>query len=281
MARKKKQSNIHRIHHHVKSGAHAVKRGAHSFAKASLLVAGFVFGVLLLTALSVGLKYELLFRKVDGKIFQVVNEHSTGTGFQVRNPKTNKTFFITNHHVCRDTDGKTVVADVNGKLVRLQILKQNEPNDMCIATPIPGIVGLEPNTDAKGSLFMIDGFGYGIKDISFGKFIRTFTRTFPLAPITAKKQYLAMYDIYTMTKEECQGDGYSQKSVETQAGKLLVCFATQTSLMGTMKSYPGNSGSPIVNLNGEVVSLVWGAMMPLNNAISVPIQKFIDLSSDL
>ena len=266
----------------MEKGLSIAKNGLHSAAKLGVLFSGFVVGLVLLGVIAVGIKFELLYNKVDSRVFQVINETTTGTGFQLHNPKTNKTFFVTNHHICAKANGDTLVVDVNGKLTEIHILLRNEPNDMCISEPLPGIKGLEPTTSVKGAIFMIDGFGYGIKDIKFGKFVQKFTRRFPIAPITKVSEYWPKFKVQTMTEAQCKGDGYSIGPVRLKTGgEIMACFGTQTSLIGTMKAYPGNSGSPIVNLDGDVVSLVWGTEEPLFVSLSIPIQKFLDLSAKL
>lgn len=203
--------------------------------------------------------------KFDGMSKSVVeltspSKNLEGTGF-ITTGKSGKPVLVTNFHVCNSSKDE-MLASRMGEIEDLHThtLVRDSDHDLCIMTPVPGVplkIGREP---PKFSMLYIVGH----------------PRFRPQTPTTG---------YYTSEREQemvypFNLDGSCPPNTEVyrhifSSGCLL------TTVMGdvTATVFPGNSGSPIVNEEGELVGVI-NSNDGMNYGSFIPVRYLKNLLKD-
>lgn len=193
--------------------------------------------------------------KKEDSIVKVLNQPRTGGG---TGWSTNSVFhgpvIITNHHVCEvQSDNNVTIETETGNVFIRPILKRSFEHDLCM---ISG-VGLPPMQLAKNPAI---------------KFDRLSVVGHPLlAPSTLTEG--------TYVGDVIEQIGYNAKDEKCDPPSRFIdggffgsfCVLDMELSLTTVPVYPGNSGSPILNKDGDVVGVVnsadtrtrYGAFIPL------------------
>lgn len=203
------------------------------------------------------------------KVFNLADK-TAGTGFQFLAPS-GKPYILTNHHVC-DPIPKDLMMEVEteaGLLYKTRILKISDQADLCLLEAAPGVHGLElgPEPRAGDYLMVVGHPNMKPTQIKAGIMIR-------LAPYTTRQDARADYP--------CTRAGERKGFVPVGTFNPVfkeVCYSTYMANQTNLPVYPGNSGSPVVNLAGKVVGIAYasdlsthreGAVVPM-----AEIQNFV------
>jgi hypothetical protein len=98
-----------------------------------------------------------------------------------------------------------------------------------------------------------------------------------LNPITGSAGYLVA-DVPVQIIEDsvsvadCKGPGLSVEQVVDFFGLTNVCVHTFDAQLTNAQAFPGNSGSPAVNANGDVVGVVFATDARTSHGYIVPLQ---------
>jgi S1-C subfamily serine protease len=147
-----------------------------------------------------------------------------GTGFQVKAPS-GKQVTLTNKHVCSGSKDGYLYAEIAKKeTVKLKIRDISKSYDLCVLDPIPTKM---PLSLASSSSLRENAYLIGHP---------------ALRPLTYKYGYLIGYkDIY----------------VAAPCPVFRFCINSYKSVIFDISSYPGNSGSPILDKWGNVISVLF------------------------
>lgn len=184
----------------------------------------------------------------------------SATGFEVKAPS-GKVYTLTNAHVCGlGKDGIVMIEDkkFSGRLIPKRIIEVYQNNDLCLVEGLQGYEGLTIANNADiGDLVWAIGYplGQGL-NISTGRIkdygnLLVMDQETPIAECTGPYKHVEKLDFIIMTEDICVVQRYSQNT--------------------DVATFPGNSGSPLVNVYGNVVGVVfasdntthWGATVPL------------------
>lgn len=211
-----------------------------------------------------------LYQNTSNAVVRIVkpsNHRLGGTGFQVK-AKSGTQYTITNRHVCALAENGYVEARMNdedSRYVRLPILEVSTNTDLCI---LPALTG-----DSALSV----GSGLGIGD-------SVYVVGHPLlehVSITKGKatnfQIIELIVGENIAKEICE-EKYSGKFIDLSGslfdilmGMQSVCVAPVKSLRTTAPTFPGNSGSPLINAYGNVVGVIFAGNNIINWGYAVPL----------
>lgn len=188
-----------------------------------------------------------------------------GTGFFVK-AKSGKILIMTNHHVCnigRDT-GRLLVDYYNG-VATVKILKQYETNDLCL---------MEAPDDVRYGLSVAKSIRKGEQLYAMGHPLLE-----PLAITEGEisgNVILRMADAVNVTKEQCTGKGYEFTQIDNlflnMFGLLTVCERVLDVQSSTINILPGNSGSPVVDIYGNVAGVIFAAVESGVHSYVVPLK---------
>lgn len=190
-----------------------------------------------------------------------------GTGFQVETPS-GKPVIVTNSHVCENAsaDEKTIfVFKDDEKMVR-KILKIDDASDLCVVEGWPNDPGLKVGKDVKD--------GQGVREIGHPG----------LGPLkTADGEVLGRTDVDIMhhmmptgqkgldkllnvSKKPCKGPKYEIRKHDTtmlgifQIKNVPLCFVREKNAIKVdAPTFPGNSGSPLIDKEGTVVGVIFAS----------------------
>jgi len=200
-----------------------------------------------------------LYQRVGTKTFRMLNPdnlNSGGTGFSVKTPS-GATYTVTNAHVCNMTDRPYIVAEQEGSSQRVSILEISQRADLCILSTVSGQTGLSLAASAPQTEHIhIIGHPY-------------------LQPLSLRSGYINGKDFLTISycrmvnanrnlqlasePVDQNADVYPRPQApnEENYGQDPSCVKRLYSFFSDAQSAPGNSGSAVINDNGEVVGVLF------------------------
>lgn len=188
--------------------------------------------------------------KVSPSVVSIHNPkevRSGGTGFHMK-AKSGKTVIVTNAHICgmKDEHNEVLVFDKlhSGRYISRRVIEVYPNNDLCIMEALPDYPALELG-DAPELSDNVTAIGYPLLealDISSGR-IKSFHPVQLLAEDTPLDQ--------------CEGGRFHKQTVNILFFSIEACFEDFDASNTSVVIYPGNSGSPLVNLYGNVVGVIF------------------------
>jgi hypothetical protein len=196
-----------------------------------------------------------------------------GTGFHVLAPS-GKTYIMTNRHVCNlAIEGKMWVKNKT-QSKSLKVITSSDSFDLCLIEPLPGIDGIKVgDTPVEGQA------------VSYAGYPRLQPRTFESGEIAGTKMLTIAAGVVgkDITEEQCQTKDSSIAQVPEiltllskaqvdqdlspwadhplfKNGKMVdMCYQRNTALVTTLIIYGGASGSPMVDILGRLIGVVYAA----------------------
>lgn len=183
-----------------------------------------------------------------------------GTAFLLNTAHGPKT--ITNSHVCDSSnDGKMEVHRHGWPSQVLNIERHTRKYDICILSPIAGLPALSLGRPAD--LTNVDAAAVGHPG---GKAL-----TIAMGKILQYELVSAFTTEYTA--EQC--DEFISQIISSPDGELI-CWISLPTHRSTINVERGSSGSPVVNMRGEVISIVFGLDTDTGHSFVVPNQPMVD-----
>lgn len=192
----------------------------------------------------------------------------SATGFHVKTPHGN-VVFLTNAHVCGLANAKGMIAVedkmYSGRLVPRRVLEVYTENDLCAVEPLPGYDGLSIGSKPLvGEPVWAIGYPLGESLNITGGRVKDYGTTSLVSEIPVS---------------ECSGPRLKKESMQIWFFIIDVCIVTFDSVQTDLVIYGGNSGSPMLNIWGHVVGVVfaadtrsnWGRVVPLSY-----VEKFLE-----
>lgn len=198
---------------------------------------------------------------------RIVGMDGLGTGFHVQAPN-GKTYILTNKHVCEMTG--PLKAERYGDKVGMvrKIIAKYKKHDLCVMEALPGVKGIKISSDPAENGDHVYTLGHPRGDnlnVAEGE------------KFDDKEIHLG---------EEPQSDGTCKEGtiveIPTIFGIFRICDVARTSVQISSPTYGGNSGSPIVNIYGRLVSVVFAGNRNIENqGFGVPLSEIKEFLSSL
>lgn len=210
--------------------------------------------------------------EVGDHVVRIYNMEETGggTGFHIVGEKTGEQFILTNSHVCEAADPKgLVLVEHNGEKIPRKVLEHYEHHDLCL---------VEPLSDHEGGIDIAGSLDKGEDTIIVGHpSLRQLTLSHGEYIGKEKIQLAKLVD----SPKECDGKFVEDLMTLIMTGKFVCLVSIQTSAISN-PSYPGNSGSPVVNKYGNVVGVLFaGNRAQVHDSYMVPLKYIKDFLKDL
>lgn len=245
-----------------------------------------ICGILILSLKAPTIHNHWLREKVGQKVYMIKDSMISGggTGFAVKAPS-GDSYIVTNDHVCGvSKDGQTVlVVDENGDIMRRNIIAHDEYSDLCLIEGMSGVKGLDISKDEpeKGDKIYVVGHPHLLPlAVNSGEMIGTEDVSIKMGAISMFNPQTKTWDQLPIEKgavlaSQCEMPKNTQ--VQTVLDLMIVKLYINWCIMTVKDAYittttvlPGNSGSPAVNMWGQVTGVVfatdeasWGRIVSL------------------
>jgi S1-C subfamily serine protease len=186
------------------------------------------------------------------------------TGFVVRGASGEK-YIMTNNHVCNLAENGVLTAEYSGERFPVQVFKKYEWNDLCALVahrPLGMALGVASSASIGESTWVVghpllEPRSMAVGELSGTVFIKILAKVNP-------------------AKGECEGPTMTEldtkDTIYAVFGIGSLCIRTLEANASTMSIQPGNSGSPAVNLYGNVVAVAFAANESGTRSYFVPLE---------
>lgn len=181
------------------------------------------------------------------KLTPISNQTTGGTGFQIETPDGPR--IMTNAHVCDVFGEYGLATSTRGQQV-VQVLYKDTLADLCITTAFSELPALElagSSPEIGEELAVL-----GHPNLS--------PQTFAKGRVLGNELVRVMVGF---ADEACVNDPLSEVI-------LIFCVRSYVSTLTNIKIYPGNSGSPVVNIWGKVTNVVFASDNQMHHGVLVP-----------
>jgi S1-C subfamily serine protease len=196
------------------------------------------------------------------------------TGFIVKG-KSGKRYVMTNNHVCGLEEYGTILADFQGDTYVTGVVKRYPLNDLCVMSA--------PGT-ASDSFKIAKSYSLGEAVYSIGH-----PQLEPLSiSVGELSDEIIVHVVVKVNgpEAECHGDTYTYHKDDLPImmqvfGTYSICERSLPANTSSVVILPGNSGSPTVNIWGEVVAVAFAANESGTRSYHVPLASLRDFLSGL
>jgi len=172
-----------------------------------------------------------------------------GTGFAIKAPS-GKEYILTNKHVCGDNQTLLVESEALPRKIQMRVIEVSQEHDLCL---VEAPYGLE----AK-SIGLLDLIGSKVFVVGYPR----------LQPLTPREGHIVGRESIPMASPPV--DGECPAGTISEIGWMgLQCYEPYDSNIISVEIHPGNSGSPLINRQGNIIGVVFagntvhGAAVPL------------------
>ncbi len=208
---------------------------------------------------------EKLYQDVAASTFvlKAPSRMAGGTGFVVDYGGFLK-YTVTNAHVCLLAEDDKMIAEVGSNPQIVKVLYISDKSDLCITTAPDGIRPLpmaESGMEHYKRYYKIGHASLYPANLESGYFLEETSVSIPDG----------------QTLEKCVGPKYS---IQMNFLGQSFCVATVEGYRTTIKTYPGDSGSPVVNAEGEVVGVAFASDSDKHWGLAIPLGAIKELLKD-
>lgn len=244
--------------------------------KATLRMAGRLLALFLIlsAALIAGFKVPVLHAAflrnyVGSRVVMLTNKegNSGGTGFHIKAPS-GQTYIVTNDHVCEVADKDVIYAAFdNSAPIPRRVIQKSDFTDLCLVEPVPGVEGLSVGSEPYIGQIVAE---LGHPELS------------PL--ITSRGEIVGKSEVEVLTgvigmdtkREDCQRPKNRIRQVDLGFFSVEACFIHVEAYNSSIPTYPGNSGSPIVDELGRVVGVIFAGSNRSGYGLAIPLDALND-----
>lgn len=213
---------------------------------------------------------EYLLSEKAGQILKLTppsSEQTGGTGFALRTPNGN-VITATNAHICEAAEGGILMARPQGynRRVPIRVLEVDPVNDLCVLEPVKFMTGLSLAPRAGKLRQSVYILGHPLlKDVTFSA-----GHSIQREPIDLVKGG---------PEAPCTGKNEKRKEVPWGPFIITLCMVSVDAVEITAPIFPGNSGSPALNADGDVIGVVFAADQRTNHGFYIPFERLVELVS--
>ncbi len=198
------------------------------------------------------------------KLTPPTNYTTGGTGFQVRSPS-GRVYTLTNAHICGIAENGTLAAHVPGanRVTLIRIIEVRPEMDLCLLQSLPSASGLSvaENFREAEHLYVL---GHPF-----------------LKPLTLSDGYTVARGPVEMPANveptDCLPPRMHMEEVRGFFGPEHVCVQSFDAWDSTITVYPGNSGSPVFNTEGDVVGIVFATDGRTFRGLFIPLESIKEI----
>ncbi len=191
---------------------------------------------------------------------KVVNADGNGggTGFFLKH--NNRQWFVTNKHICDGVgkDGRLILQWRDGTRVNATIVEVNEQADLCLATS--EYVAAYPLKLAKAYRLHQEVHTLGHPAL------------YELVLSTGRIFDHSMIEMIVSVNEKCK-KGEREEKINVWFFQLNACLKGFDALYVSNTTHGGNSGSPVLDNNGNVIGVIFAGNTKTFYGLAVPLEE--------
>lgn len=192
----------------------------------------------------------------EESVVQIYGQEGTGTGSHVKLPD-GRIVILTNKHICDMTGPLMVKAEDEELPIARKVIEISKDHDLCAIEALPDHEAISIGSDPV-----------------IGDELYTLGHPRGEALNVAKGEYFD--NKLAKMGELAPADGVCKEGTSVQAdglfGPVFYCVISRNSIELSSPTFPGNSGSPVVNKYGHLVGVIFAGNRSVENmGLAVPL----------